>query len=245
MLDVQIEKDDLAVAKAAAEMTAAWLDLATAKYRDPVWALSGGSTPMKAYSLLAQNYKDKIDWQSLKFIIGDERWPIDDESVSNFIPIKEKLLDQVPVPKTNILMPSPARNVQRAAADYERLLSRLAADEKAIPRIDVLWLGVGEDGHTLSLFPGKSHDNLSLVTYELNSPKPPPQRISLNYRILGNVRNCVIMATGEAKKAVVSKILSNDPALPICQAIDIILSSGGHISLLLDKPAAGNLPLAA
>lgn len=242
MIDVQIENNGDDVAAVAADITAICLGYAAAEYGEAVWSLSGGTTPLKSYSLLAQKYADKLPWDKIKFILGDERCVSTGQKLTNLEQIEEELLSKVPLNPANVLVPMPAGTPQDVALSYDFLVSTLPANDKGIPRIDLLWLGVGEDGHTLSLFPGNEPDKLALVTFVPKAPKEPPQRISLTLKALQNVHNCVIMANGNSKAAIIPRLLRGDMSLPICQAVDAIGSNGGQIKLLLDQKAASKIP---
>lgn len=123
------------------------------------------------------------------------------------------------------------------------MLSSLIADGDTVPHFDLVWLGMGEDGHTLSLFPGYSilTNTESLVVPVRNSPKPPPDRISLTLSALSSSSNCLIMAAGSGKSDVIARVFGGDETLPIAQAAQTIEVAGGQVTWLLDTAAASQL----
>src|SRR3569623_1708059 len=118
-------------------------------------AMSGGSTPKMMNELLAAEYKDKVDWARLHIFFGDERFvPLSDER-NNAKMAFDTLLNKVPIPKGQIhVMPTESMAPEAAAAAYEATLRTYFTDGS--PTFDCILLGMGDDGHTLSLFPGKT-----------------------------------------------------------------------------------------
>ena len=105
------------------------------------------------------------------------------------------------------------------------------------PLIDHLWLGVGANGHTLSLFPGRRLDSSRLVVPVRDAPDPPPERISLTLAALQHVRRCVVLAAGADKHDVVRRGLDGDTTLPIGEATQVILRGGGEVTWIIDDAA--------
>src|SRR5205085_6183591 len=128
-------------------------------------ALSGGSTPRAMFSLLAQApFADTVPWDSIHFFWGDERCVPPDHADSNYRMARETLLSRVPVPEGNVFrIPAEMADPERAAQEYAATLTRFFAQQVppsdtappgGLPRFDLIFLGMGPDGHTASLFPG-------------------------------------------------------------------------------------------
>jgi 6-phosphogluconolactonase len=150
--------------------------------------LAGGTTPGRCYQLLADL---EVEWARVAVLFGDERCVRPDHPDSNYRMARETLLDRV-APATVHRMPAEL-GPEEGAAQYSRIVETL------LP-LDVVILGIGEDGHTASLFPG--HPVLKakgLVAGVHNSPKPPPERVTLTLAVLQGARQVIILATGAGK----------------------------------------------
>jgi 6-phosphogluconolactonase len=155
--------------------------------------LAGGTTPARCYELLADM---EVDWARVTVLFGDERCVPPDHPDSNYRMARETLLDKV-APATVYRMPAEL-GPDEGAAEYESTI-------KALVPLDVVVLGVGEDGHTASLFPG--HPLLKakgLVAGIRNSPKPPPERVTLTLPAIQSARLVIILATGAGKAQAVA-----------------------------------------
>ena len=156
--------------------------------------LAGGTTPMRCYELLAQA---DVRWGRVTVLFGDERCVPPDHPDSNFRAARAALLDRVS-PASVHRMPAEL-GPDEGAELYSRIVATLAP-------LDVVVLGVGEDGHTASLFPG--HPELQAEGWAVgvrNSPKPPPDRVSLTLPVLCSARKVLVLATGEGKADAVAR----------------------------------------
>ena len=232
MSNTQVFDDKAELAEAAARQSIAVLRKAITEYGKATWVLAGGSTPLLAYKIIATNYTDAIDWSKVTLIMGDERVGSLDRPDNNWHAI-EKIIGELPTIK---LRPKSDLSTENAAADYNQQLLDLPKADSGLPRFDLLWLGVGEDGHTLSLFP--RHESLlpsaDLVIPVHNSPKPPSDRISLSLRALQGVQSALILAAGADKKDAVANAQKNIN-LPIALAASIIETHEGKVQWLVDK----------
>ena len=149
-------------------------------------ALAGGSTPRDMYQRLARApLASSLDWSCIQVLWGDERCVPPDHEASNYRMVREALLDHVPIPPANVHRIHGEDDPARAAAAYERVLRRLlrtpSGPPRAIPgrRIDLVLLGLGEDGHTASLFPGSlaANDDPRWVRVGIQSVAPT-QRVT-------------------------------------------------------------------
>jgi 6-phosphogluconolactonase len=156
--------------------------------------LAGGTTPRRCYELLAGI---DVEWGRVTVLFGDERCVRPDHPDSNYRMAREALLDQV-APATVHRMPAELGPDEGAAA-YESVVAGLAP-------LDVVILGIGEDGHTASLFPGHAVLNApGWVAGVRDSPKPPPERVTLTLKALRGARLVIILATGAGKAQAVAQ----------------------------------------
>ncbi len=156
--------------------------------------LAGGTTPAACYRLLRDA---DTDWARWHFWFGDERCLPPRHPERNSRMAAEALLDAVPVPPEQI-HPIPAElGPEEAARRYQ------AAIAPVLP-FDLVLLGLGDDGHTASLFPGHHHPDDALVVAVEGAPKPPPRRVSLNYPALARCRELLFLVTGDGKQAAVA-----------------------------------------
>ena len=180
--------------------------------------LAGGTTPARCYELLANL---EVDWGRVTVLFGDERCVPPDHPDSNYRMARETLLDRV-APATVHRMPAEL-GPDQGAAEYESTI-------KALVPLDLVILGIGEDGHTASLFPG--HPILKakgLVAGVRNSPKPPPERVTLTLPAIQGARRVIILATGAGKAKAV--------ALAKRQQVPSGMIAGAR--WLIDRAAAG------
>ncbi|XP_001517951.1 6-phosphogluconolactonase isoform X1 [Ornithorhynchus anatinus] len=147
------------------------------------------------------------------------------------------LLSKLPIPESQVITINPTLSVEAAAADYAEKL-REAFQGDSIPVFDLLILGIGPDGHTCSLFPDHPllQEKEKIVAPINNSPKPPPQRVTLTLPVLNAARMVVFVATGESKAAVLKRILEGEEENPLPAAL--VQPHTGKLYWFLDEPAA-------
>jgi 6-phosphogluconolactonase len=180
--------------------------------------LAGGTTPRRCYELLAGL---EVDWGRVTVLFGDERCVPASHPDSNYRMAREALLDQV-APATVHRIPGEL-GPDEGAAEYARIVAGLAP-------LDVVILGIGEDGHTASLFPGAPELKAKGWAVGVrNSPKPPPERVTLTLQALRGAHQVIILATGEGKAQAV--------ALAKRQEVPSGMIAGAR--WLLDRAAAG------
>jgi 6-phosphogluconolactonase len=180
-------------------------------------ALSGGSTPKHLYSLLASpGYRERIPWNHVHFFWGDERCVPPDHPESNFRMAQEALLSKIEVPGVNIHRMRGEEQPQTAAAEYEEELQKFfGLKSAALPRFDLILLGIGEDGHTASLFPGSEalYETKHLVVAPFVA-KFNSYRLTLTLPVLNNAANVWFLVTGGSKADAVKKVFSPSSDLP-------------------------------
>ena len=213
-IDVSSDKDALAA------HLADWLVERLAETKGPfAFNLSGGSTPKALYTLLAANaYRDRIDWPRVHVFFGDERFVPPDHPDSNFRMASEAMLAHVPIPLENVhAMPTTQGSPEAAAAAYEATLKAFYGSEAldpARPLFAVTLLGLGEDGHTASLFPGTAalRERGRWVTAVVGA-KPEP-RISLTYPALDSSAALIFLVAGAGKREKLAALRAGDLSLP-------------------------------
>lgn len=173
-----------------------------------VVALSGGSSPKAIFELLAtKEYSEKIDWKNIYFFWVDERWvPLDDDK-SNAKMTFETLLNQVPVTKDHIFpMYKDGISPEAYAAEYENDIRTVLGEEG---RFDLILLGMGDDGHTASLFPGEEilNENEKWVDAYYLAPQEM-YRITLTAPIINKAENVLVITFGKSKKSALNEVLN-------------------------------------
>ena len=212
---VDIQKDGQAVARRVAEWV---LERALATPGRFAWCLSGGSTPKTTYSLLAgEPLRDRFPWDRTHVFFGDERFVPPDHPDSNYRMAREAMLSHVPLPDDQVHRWQTDGDPEHAALHYADTLKRFYGSDTldaAHPLFDVTFLGLGEDGHTASLFPGVAAlQEHSAWTAAVIGAKPEP-RLSLTYPVLDSSRVVAFIANGEGKRAILARALAEDTALP-------------------------------
>jgi len=183
--------------------------------------LAGGRSPETAYRLLVDA---DTDWSCWEIYFGDERCLPAGAAERNSLMAARALLDSVAVPTANI-HPIPAElGAEAAAGEYEPVV------RAALP-FDLVLLGMGEDGHTASLFPGQQHPADQLVHAVHNAPKPPPDRVSLSARALSEAREVLVLVTGAGKRNAIQRWRAAE-RLPIAG-----IGGPAQVDVLLDKAA--------
>lgn len=233
------------------------LDSIVARQGSANWILTGGSTPLAAYREVAriatqrQKSGAAFAWEHVHIAMGDERLVAHEHPDSNWGQAMRALMVDSPLAAAKLLPPpeGPQQPVQAAQAYANALCASLRASRAPLAggarglALDVVWLGVGEDGHCLSLFPGhpelEVHDHV-VVAVE-NAPKPPPERISLTLAALTDVRCALILASGMGKAEAIGKLARKDDQ-PITRAVETIEAGGGVVTVLVDEAAARSLP---
>lgn len=204
-------------------------------------ALAGGGTPAPFYSGLAQpGNQSRVPWSKVHVFFGDERAVPPDDRESNYRMIKENLLEAVPIPKENIHRVQTEMEVRLAAFAYEEELRQFFSGEW--PRFDLVLLGMGDDGHTASLFPRSVALNEESRWFVANyAPEKKSWRLTLTIHAINAARMVWVLVRGESKADRLKEVLTGIKdtwKLPI-QAIHPI---DGQMVWLLDRNAASRLP---
>jgi 6-phosphogluconolactonase len=233
-VNLRVYEDPEELAGAAAREFAAKAGEAVEERGRFTVALAGGSTPKAAYGLLARDYAKTIDWERVHVFFGDERSVPPDHEDSNYRMAREALLDHVSVGSVHRMRGELPPD--EAATSYEDELRRFFGEEEP-PRFDLIWLGIGGDGHTASLFP----ETPALeVTDRLVVANPVPKldttRITLTAPVLNASRAVNFLVAGEGKAEALKEILEGD-ADPRRYPAKLVRPPGGP-AWMVDRAAA-------
>lgn len=199
--------------------------------------LTGGSSPAGIYKLLASDaYKNKTDWSKVYIFWGDERWvPLNDD-LSNAKMSYATLLSHVAIPSENIFeMYKDGVTPEEYAAVYEGIIKKVLGDEG---QFDLILLGMGDDGHTASLFPGQAvlhEQNKWVDAYYLEPQKM--HRITLTAPLINKAKKIVVVAFGEKKAYALNEVLKGEYN-PETYPMQLIKPVSGELLFLVDKSAA-------
>lgn len=205
------DADELAH-KAAEQFIALSADAVARSGRFTV-ALSGGSTPRALYSLLASpDYARRIDWPRVHLFWGDERCVPPDHADSNYRMVHEALLSKIQIPPENFHRMAGEKEPGQAATAYEDELRRFfRLTPGQTPRFDLILLGLGEDGHTASLFPGTDalNDDKHLVT-TVYVERLKAHRLTITLPVINSAAQVSFLVSGESKSAIIEALLGRD-----------------------------------
>lgn len=200
-------------------------------------ALSGGSTPKIWFDYIAKNYKDSIDWERVHFYWGDERCVPPEDQESNYGMTKKHLLDFIPIPEENVHRIKGELVPQKAVEQYITELSENIAEDK-IPIFELVILGLGDDGHTASIFPHQidlwdSEESCVVATHPISGQ----HRVSISGQVINHAKAVAFLVTGEGKKERVHEIIQEDPRSAYYPA-SLVSPKDGTLHWFLDRPAA-------
>jgi 6-phosphogluconolactonase len=245
--DIRIHRDSQAWAEAAAEFVLEVGKEAVRANGRFLIALSGGTTPETLYrALTSLAFADRFDWSRTTFFFSDERCVPPDDPRSNYAFAKKVLFTPLNITPSQVYrMAGESSDPQAAAFEYEQQL-RLATKtaSSAQPSLDLVLLGLGEDGHTASLFPGASilrgHQRVIAAT---QSPKDPPNRLTMTLAAINRASVILFLVTGAGKAGVVRAIL--DPRTEAERQLPAAMVSPeeGRLIWFLDQSAAVELPI--
>ncbi len=246
--EVVVVADAAALAEEAARGFVAAAGKAVAAQGRFSVTLAGGSTPANLYCRLAQPpYRDQVDWGRTWVYFGDERCVPPDHPHSNYRMAREALLDHVPLPPTQIERIRGEWPAHLAAQGYQiALRASFHLAGPALPRFDLILLGVGADGHTASLFPGQAALASHSLVAATDAPfyaDPPVARITLTLRAINAAATVLFLASGGSKAGAVWAALAGpEPADPL--PARLVQPRTGRLVWLLDQAAAARLKVA-
>ena len=237
MTDYRIERasDKDALARMAADWIAAQISLVLDQRDRCCIALSGGSTPARAYSLLGQ---ERLPWDRVDVVLGDERWVASDDPSSNALMLRQTLMKQGPG-SVAVFHPVPTidlANAEASAAALAELSNRLCSGEP--PVFDVMLLGLGDDGHTASLFPGTEATTITDQWATVGRGKGL-DRITLTAPVLSAAREVIFLVSGSGKRQALQRLV--DPQESPVRTPAKLVSPAKPVLILADQDAASGL----
>jgi 6-phosphogluconolactonase len=201
-------------------------------------ALTGGATPRKFYSIISQNRSVSINWENVRFFWGDERCVPPDSDESNYKMASHQLLGNIDVPDGNVFRINGEADPEMEAIRYSNILAANITPVNGWPRFDLVLLGMGEDGHVASIFPG-NEDLFSSSKYceVTEHPATSQLRVTITGPVINNAKKVVFLVTGSSKADIVAEVIRNENTLPA----SLVNPGNGELIWLIDKEAAGQL----
>jgi 6-phosphogluconolactonase len=239
---IRIFKDLEEISRAAAELFIEQAAQSIVERNRFLVALNGGGTPVQLFQMLAKDDRERVNWSSVHVFWGDERCvPVDDPG-SSYGQARELLLSHVSIPESNVHRIPGELGPAEASKEYSLTLRGFASPPLEWPRFDLVYLGMGEDGHTASLFPGSPVD-VSEPTLPVTAhyQDRPANRVTLTPVVFNSAYKIVFMAAGEKKAHPLAEVLSGryNPELYPAQRIE---PKDGRLIWLVDEDAVSKLP---
>ncbi len=205
--------------------------------------LSGGSTPKVVFNFLSNNCKTEIEWNKIRFFWGDERCVPPDHPDSNYLITNKHLFSKIVIPEKNIFRIEGEREPESEAERYSGIILQNVPSVNNFPLFDLVMLGLGEDGHTASIF----SDNLELINKETicevtEHPVSRQKRITLTGKVINNSRKVIFLITGNSKSKIVDTIIKRKSGFDKLPA-SYINPINGELIWLLDKESGKDLSL--
>lgn len=204
-------------------------------------ALSGGNTPKMLFNLLVSEYEDRVPWHFVRLFWVDERCVPPTHPESNFGMTYESLLKNIPIPDNNIFRMIGEANPEKEAKRYQELLKTQLPSSKSVPQFDLILLGMGDDGHTASIFPNNMGLLYSEQFVETSShPLTGQKRITLTGTTINQAEDVVFLINGSSKAEILNQITNHKVDFQNYPA-SYIHSQNGSAQFYLDKAAASKL----
>ncbi|SDT85902.1 6-phosphogluconolactonase [Verrucomicrobium sp. GAS474] len=230
---------------AAAAQTFLELALAAVEAQKPFRvALSGGSTPKRLYTILASRpeFRDAMPWGKIHFFFSDERHVPPDHADSNYNTAKQGLFSQLPIPAANIhRVHGELTDTADAASRYQNTIAAsFGGSDEAVPAFDLIFLGMGPDGHTASLFPGTTGlEEKKKWVIANHVPQLATDRVTFTYPLLNAAEKVLLLVTGADKAERLETILV--PGAPEAFPVQAVKPKAGALEWYLDAAAAAKL----
>ncbi len=239
MTSIRIVPDPAALARMAAETIHSLAAERISHTGRFTIALSGGSTPKALFKLLAAEYREQIDWERTYIFWGDERCVPPDDADSNYLMARETLLDHVPIPASNIFRFKGELPPPEAAQHYESDLRAFFGEQ--LPQLDLILLGMGDDGHTASLFPHtEALKETQRWVIENYVAAKQTWRLTLTAPVINNAENILFLVAGSDKAQRLKQVLEGAYS-PDDLPSQLIKPSKGNLIWGVDQAAAALL----
>lgn len=200
-------------------------------------ALSGGSTPELLFTLLSEKFAESVPWHYVHVFWGDERCVAPDNAESNFGMIMKKLLGKIEIPSMNIHRIKGEDDPENEALRYSEEILINTRNRNRLPLFDLIMLGLGEDGHTASIFPGHLELlNSDKICETASHPVTHQKRITLTGRVINNANAVTFLVTGKKKESIVEKMFKKDPTA-LNYPASYIVPVYGRLTWYIDKEA--------
>lgn len=236
--NIIIKDDPTLLAVAAAEIFTRSAKGCIARKDSFIVAISGGSTPRTTHRLLAEEpYCSHISWEKTHIFWVDERCVPKDDEASNYGAVRKDLLDKIPIPSDHVhLMPVEDPPEEGAMRYQEELIDFFQLQEGGVPTFDLIFLGIGKDGHTASLFPGQwSLNERDRLVVAVKGGNPYVNRLTMTYTLLNNTGHVVFLVSGREKAPVLKLVFEDLQANLPSQKIRPV---HGELTWIVDLDAA-------
>ena len=200
-------------------------------------ALSGGSTPKKIFEYLSSHDTGLVNWKRIRFFWGDERCVPPEDNESNYKMARLSLFEKLHIPEENIFRVYGEADPGDEAVRYGKIIAENVTVENNLPRFDLMTLGIGEDGHTASIFPGNTGLFHSQYCCEVAThPQSGQKRITLTGPVINNSRNIIFIVTGSGKAKIIADVFQDNKET--LYPASLVRPVNGNLTWLLDSDAA-------
>jgi len=200
-------------------------------------ALPGGSTPGLLFSILGDHFSKSVPWENVHFFWGDERCVQPGDPESNFGVTREKLLGKIDIPEENIHRIRGEEDPEMESERYSKEIIKFTAERNGLPMFDLILLGLGEDGHTASIFPENIWLFNSAKVSEVSvHPHTKQKRITITGNVINNAENVTFLVTGKRKAAIIREIIEKRDSATDYPAAHVI-PAFGELHWILDMEA--------
>jgi 6-phosphogluconolactonase len=241
--NIEVIEDKLYVGAVADEIIASIRDVITERGRCSL-VLAGGSTPSAIYRALTKPPRDhEIDWNKVDFFWGDERWVGHDHVQSNFRMVNETLLSPINVSSNNIhAVDTSLQSAAKGAEDYAKTIRKvLKIAENQLPKFDLVLLGIGEDGHTASIFPNSKTFDIDPLTICAAVDHPDgSSRITILPDALFSARRILFIVKGDSKASIVKQVINGNDSEKLIPS-RLFLKAQERVTFFLDSSSASML----